>query len=651
MPDLTPEASKLLLDIDPANEALLVRWTGALRQVGGMYGTLDDNGLSATARRTVAIFQRSLPTGVVASSSARRYVDPPPYRQQPLDEFVLAGLLVNRVVGEYFHDHGPNPTVAREATAVFSRVMVAGILDVVRMRKDRKNLGEQLVELTRTLAGAGSTKQRLDRASSRIAQELGAGPCLIFGLNSDHLHPLGCSMHSHGQSLSLTAPMLMMEDHPWLPRVLTGGLREFTIDSEGSPLERQFGLARYTTMHVRALVINDTPLGLMLVLADDRRSLDQALTPHLDVLATVLAPHVALSIQTDHLEKAESAIEELFETSPNLMCTLDRLGRIQRTNSTFRQRIGVADDLVGMPLSWLVHPGWLERFTEQWHRVQHGPGAVIGERLDLLNAQSERIPLALEARWLRHGSDAPTQCLVVLSDIARHVAQAEADANQIDELNAFAHQIAHDLRAPLRSIAGFASLLEESFDTVEPPDARLYTERIEHAVDRADVLITGLLRFAQTTHLNPRVDELAPAELMADALAGIGGLLEQRQVDVVLVLAEQQILGDRTALSTLLMNLIDNGTRYSPPGGRVEVAVRSAHPGWATLEVRDQGPGIALGDQARIFRLFERGTDPSSGTGIGLAVVQRIARAHGGRVKLVSELGKGALFQVTLPAA
>ena len=125
--------------------------------------------------------------------------------------------------------------------------------------------------------------------------------------------------------------------------------------------------------------------------------------------------------------------------------------------------------------------------------------------------------------------------------------------------------------------------------------------------------------------------------------------------DVTLILAEfDQVMvsGDPDRLRQLVLNLVDNAIRYTPPGGSVTLELAQS-PGWATLRVRDTGQGIPAEELPRIFDRFYRvdvaRTRRSGGAGLGLAISQEIAQAHGGRIEVSSEASRGTVFTVHLP--
>ena len=113
-----------------------------------------------------------------------------------------------------------------------------------------------------------------------------------------------------------------------------------------------------------------------------------------------------------------------------------------------------------------------------------------------------------------------------------------------------------------------------------------------------------------------------------------------------------RLMGDAVALERALLNLVDNAVRYTPSGGKVEIAAVPAD-GWVEISVQDSGPGIALADAERVFEPFVRLEDArakqAEGAGLGLAIARSIVAAHGGALTLESTPGAGSRFTIRLP--
>ena len=368
----------------------------------------------------------------------------------------------------------------------------------------------------------------------------------------------------------------------------------------------------------------------------------------LNAVIPLIAAHLGYASQAGALVQADAAIDDLFDASPNMMCQLDRVGRIIRTNARFRAEMDMPGDVVGMPLIWLVHPAWAERFKALWNHLLT-VDRVESARVDLFTAGSKRLALALEGHWIHEDGGARRTCMVGLWNVSEHLAQTKADKRRIDELTGFAHQVAHDLKAPLRTIGSFSGMLSDEAAVASSETLIELVKGIEDASEHAAELIEGLLRFAHSTDGNTR-RIVSLAELVATAEKTLVADFRASEGVVEVEHSEAELWGDPVALGTLLTNLVGNAVRYTeeqPPV--VRVGIQAVEAGWAILYVQDKGVGIPPEEQEYVFRLFARGKTTTPGTGVGLAIVRRIARNHGGEVTVASAVGHGSTFSVRLP--
>jgi signal transduction histidine kinase len=214
---------------------------------------------------------------------------------------------------------------------------------------------------------------------------------------------------------------------------------------------------------------------------------------------------------------------------------------------------------------------------------------------------------------------------------------------------AFVADAAHELRSPLTAVSLQLQLLDRAPDESARIEAR---GELGAAVDRAIHLVEQLLTLARN---EPRAsgDELIAVSLDAAAADGIAdshALAQARGIDLRLDATPGCLVrGDREALRVLVRNLVDNGVRYTPAGGRVQVRVHAAG-GATVLEVIDSGPGIPAPERARAFdRFYRRASAPEGGSGLGLAIVRAIAERHGARLELGDAPGGGLLASVSFP--
>jgi signal transduction histidine kinase len=251
---------------------------------------------------------------------------------------------------------------------------------------------------------------------------------------------------------------------------------------------------------------------------------------------------------------------------------------------------------------------------------------------------------------------------------ARGAEQARQFEFVVKELESFAHSVSHDLRAPLRVIDGFATIVLEDYDTRLDDLGREHLKRIVAAAGRMNAMIDTLLTLSRTTSRtleHERVDLSRLAGELAEELAA-----SDRTRSVEFVIAPGlHADGDRTLLRLVLQNLLGNAFKFTSRtvAARIEVG-RETEPGSAGESrhhgvvggdrgggagawfVRDNGAGFDMRFADKLFGVFQRlhSQNEFPGTGVGLATVQRIVRSHGGRIWAQSEPGKGATFYFTL---
>jgi PAS domain S-box-containing protein len=233
--------------------------------------------------------------------------------------------------------------------------------------------------------------------------------------------------------------------------------------------------------------------------------------------------------------------------------------------------------------------------------------------------------------------------------------KSEEETRQANaELEAFSYTVSHDLRAPLRSMAGFCQILLEDYaggrKNVDR-DWQEYVERISQASKQMDALIRDLLAFSRLARDKVDLSAIDTGPLLTEVVAGMR--LEGNPVSLCGALPV--VMGNRVLLSQVFSNLIGNGVKFVSRGVEPKIVIRSeeAQDGWVRTWIEDNGIGIASEYHEKIFQVFERLNESSSypGTGIGLAIVRRAMSRMGGRVGVESGEGKGSRFWVELPRA
>lgn len=220
----------------------------------------------------------------------------------------------------------------------------------------------------------------------------------------------------------------------------------------------------------------------------------------------------------------------------------------------------------------------------------------------------------------------------------------------------FVAKVSHELRTPLASIRLFVDTLQAGKVTDED-EAAMCLNVISTETSRLTTMIERLLswgRMESGGRTYKQRPELA-ATLVGEALALLEAQLHGSEVDVSVRIDDDKlgVLADRNAMVEALLNLLANAAKYGGNGVHVSVHVQRSRRR-ALIEVEDDGPGIPRKEQRRVFEKFYRGSSPLTeqikGSGLGLAMVRHVVKAHKGRVRLSSRPGEGTRFTIDLPA-
>lgn len=279
---------------------------------------------------------------------------------------------------------------------------------------------------------------------------------------------------------------------------------------------------------------------------------------------------------------------------------------------------------------------WL-RACGQVYYDQHGaPGRMVGTVIDV----SERRWAEDELRRAHH-----------MAEEARAAAEAASS-----EKNAFLSRMSHELRTPLNAVLGFSQLLE--MDAVDGQQESV--GHIQKAGRHLLELINEVLDIAriESGDLALSPEPVLVSEVVTEALDLVRPLADARGLSIAAPAdggCDRYVVADRQRIKQVLLNLLSNAIKYNREGGEISLTCANSptSDGLTSICVRDTGWGIAEEDLERLFLPFERlGADRTGveGTGVGLTVTQRLVRAMGGEVVVSSDVGRGSVFTVTLPA-
>jgi two-component system, OmpR family, phosphate regulon sensor histidine kinase PhoR len=343
----------------------------------------------------------------------------------------------------------------------------------------------------------------------------------------------------------------------------------------------------------------------------------------------------------DELTEERDRAGQILDALDDGVLLLDGAGRLLVANPAVRSWFGLPNDLrPGLPAKRVLGVPQVSALAEQ---AAEARAPVVGT-LTLVFPESRT--LAMRAFPL--ADRGPTGRIVVtLTDITQR--------RRLEVLRRdFVANASHELKTPVAAVR----VLAETLLTALPDDPEAgyrFAERIGREAERLDVLVRDLLDLSRVERGALDVEPVDLVGLVKEVVGGYADLAEERRVALSTELRPGiSMRGDRAQLGLLLSNLVDNALRYTPGKGSVCVRVDSAE-SRAVLQVRDTGEGIPAAELPRVFERFYRvdkaRARQTGGTGLGLAIVRHVAEAHGGTVRVDSELARGSTFTVTLPIA
>lgn len=247
---------------------------------------------------------------------------------------------------------------------------------------------------------------------------------------------------------------------------------------------------------------------------------------------------------------------------------------------------------------------------------------------------------------------AEERVLQMNAELEKRVAERTAQLEKANrELEAFSYSISHDLRAPLRAMNGFSQAVIEDFGDLIPAEGRRYLETIRQNAEHMGDLIDDLLAFSRLSRKPLEREPIAMNRLVDSALDELGRPWPDRKVELQ-VASLPDCQGDASLLRQVWINLLGNALKYSGKCevARIEVGSRVAEDGTCEYHVRDNGAGFDMRYVHKLFGVFSRlhRAEDYDGTGVGLAIVQRIVQRHGGRIRAEGRPNEGACFYFTL---
>ena len=368
-------------------------------------------------------------------------------------------------------------------------------------------------------------------------------------------------------------------------------------------------------------------------------------------LANVAAAAIENAQLYDQLRESEERYRTLFDSMTEGYCVIEKVDtapgepmdfRFVEANPAFKNQIG-SPEVVGKTVQEVV-PGEAPEWLDSYETVVESGEAMTFER------ELESRGRVLQCQAFPIGDVSDGKVGMTVNDITERVEHERRLEESNERLEQFAYAASHDLQEPLRMVSSYLQLLERRHTDTLDEDAE---ELLDYAVDGADRMrgmVEGLLQYSR---VETQGDPFEPVELdalVADAREDLQVKIGESNAEIT-VEDLPRVEGDPDQLRQVFQNLLDNAIEYSgdePP--TIQVTAERDGTEWV-VSVEDDGVGIDPEYADTIFDVFERlhAQDDHPGTGIGLALCERIVERHGGEIWVESEPGTGSTFSFTLP--
>ena len=369
----------------------------------------------------------------------------------------------------------------------------------------------------------------------------------------------------------------------------------------------------------------------------------------------------------EDLERSRARYLELFDFAPIAYFTFNERGRIESLNVAAAELLQV-DRLctLGLPAAEYFDPECRPLFLAHLEHVLREPGK---HAIDLVlgNDVLGRRHVHVVSRMIHEETGTDSLCLSAAVDITerknaedeisrlnaaleQRVAQRTRELEESNkDLESFIYSISHDLRAPLRNMGGFASIIAEEYANQVPSEVQGFVKRIMAGNEKMLHLVDDLLRFSRLGRKPLEVDEIDLNELLEEALSDLGPEMAGRDIQ----LQRMQLPTakcDRGLMRQVFINLLSNALKYTrtrrPAIIKISCETRGSE---RVIAIQDNGVGFDMRYIDKLFGVFQRLHVPSEfeGNGVGLAMVARILHRHGGRAYAEGRVDEGATFWFT----
>ncbi|QDU74073.1 Phytochrome-like protein cph1 [Bremerella volcania] len=361
----------------------------------------------------------------------------------------------------------------------------------------------------------------------------------------------------------------------------------------------------------------------------------------------------------------KALLDQVMETSIAAIMVVDTVGNIQFLNPALEKTLRVGREYVqGQNIS--AFPWEIYDMAGKPLAAENRPFALVKSTLKPVNDIRYRIQFGPDDYVMVSANGAPlfdengefAGAVFALADITERIESEKVRESLIrsleatnTELKQFTYTVSHDLKSPLITIKGFLGILTEDIESQDKSAIEEDLSIIGSAADGMKQLLDDLLELSRIGRNVKSRTMISLNEVISEAITLLAGQIESQNAEVRSDIDDVHLYGDAVQIRQLMQNLIDNGIKHNrKPHPKVTITAHEEDD-FVLIEVIDNGPGVAIEYQERIFQLFDKLDPDSEGTGIGLAIVKRIVDFHGGTIELQSDgEGNGCTFRLKLPA-
>lgn len=358
------------------------------------------------------------------------------------------------------------------------------------------------------------------------------------------------------------------------------------------------------------------------------------------------------------LFSSEEKYRTIFNANPNLIISINDKGVIIDCNNAARKFLGYNKiELVGKPMSKIVHPGYLKKLKKSLNEIMKN-GYSNDKEYKMITKENQLIDVIINSVGLKEGRAKYVKALCFIRDVTEEkkakekISKAYEELKKADEIKStILRDVSHELRTPTSVITLAANLLKDEVKNENPNKDKInrYVDILMRNSNRFETEIDSVLELSRIRELNDiEKKEINIRNIIDSIYEEFIPKVKEKGIRLILDIdIGKNVTGNEYLFRRMIKNLVSNAVKFTDKGRvKLKVFIKKGH---AIIAVSDTGRGIPKKDYERIFEQFVRLEPNVPGVGVGLTLTKRIAELHDGKVNVRSILGKGSAFEISIP--